>query len=224
LLERDPFNRLLARGPRFRLEAELVRDSALAVSGLLHAQIGGHSVFPYQPDGVWAMPYSDDKWVVGTNGSQFRRGLYTFARRSFPYAAFALFDAPSREVCTERRPRTNTPLQALATLNDPGLFAAAGGLARRVIADGGARDRQRLEFAYKVTLGRTPSRKEAAVTLGLLERARQRFDSDAAAADRLLTQAAVSSATAAAASKSELAAWTVVANVLLNLDETLSKG
>ena len=96
----------------------MVRDNALAISGLLNRKIGGPSVFPYQPDGVWFNPYSGDKWVTSTNGDQYRRGLYTFARRTAPYAEFAAFDAPSREICTERRSRTNTPLQALAVLND----------------------------------------------------------------------------------------------------------
>ena len=105
-----------ARG--FRLDAETVRDNALAISGLLNRKIGGPSVFPYQPDGVWANPYSGDQWMMSDNGDQYRRGLYTFWRRTAPYAAFMAFDAPSREVACERRPRTNTPLQALATLND----------------------------------------------------------------------------------------------------------
>jgi hypothetical protein len=224
LLEHDPFNRLLARGPRFRLEAELVRDQALAIGGLLNPQIGGPSVFPYQPDGVWAMPYSDDKWVVNTNGNQFRRGLYTFARRSFPYAAFATFDAPSREVCTERRPRTNTPLQALTTLNDPAFLAAAGGLARRIATEGGRRDRQRMVFGFKAVLGRAPSKREVVPALELLDKARGRFAADAAAAEKLVAAAALPPAGVAGATTAELAAWTVVANVLLNLDETLTKG
>jgi mono/diheme cytochrome c family protein len=223
LLERDPFNRLLARGPRFRMDAEMLRDQALAASGLLNPQIGGPSVFPYQPDGVWAMPYSDDKWVMSTNGQQFRRGLYTFARRSFPYAAFATFDAPSREVCTERRPRTNTPLQALVTLNDPAFFAAAGGLARRMTSEGGAQDRQRLVFGFKAVLARAPSETELAAILNLLGRARARFAADPAAAERLLAQAALTG-DRGDISPTDLAAWTVVANVLLNLDETLTRG
>jgi hypothetical protein len=223
LVDRDPFNRLLARGPRFRLEAEMVRDNALAVAGLLNPKIGGPSVFPYQPDGVWAMPYSDDKWIVNTNGNQFRRGLYTFARRSFPYAAFVTFDAPSREVCTERRPRTNTPLQALTTLNDPAFLAAAGGLARRIATEGGTQDRQRMVFGFETVLGRAPSKREVVAALELLEKARKRFAADTAAAEKLVAQAALPNGVSGA-SVSELAAWTVVANVLLNLDETLTKG
>jgi mono/diheme cytochrome c family protein len=224
LLERDPYNRLLARGARFRMEAEMLRDTTLAAAGLLNPRIGGPGVFPYQPEGVWAMPYSDDKWVMNTNGHQFRRGLYTFARRSFPYAAFVTFDAPSREVCTERRPRTNTPLQALVTLNDPAFFAAAGGLARRVAIEGGAEDRERLMFAFKAVLGRAPTKKERAATLELLNKARARFAAAPDSAARLLTQAALPEAASQSRYASELAAWTVVANVLLNLDEALTKG
>jgi mono/diheme cytochrome c family protein len=224
LLERDPYNRWYARGPRFRLEAELLRDAALAVGGLLNPQIGGPSVFPFQPDGVWAMPYSDDRWVMNTNGNQFRRGVYTFARRSFPYAAFGTFDAPSREVCTERRPRTNTPLQALATLNDPAFLAAAVGLARRVAWHGDPDDRSRLTLAFRTVLARSPSERELTVTLALLERARTRFAGDEAAAERLVTQAALPALEQPRTRVTELAAWAVVANVLLNLDEALNRG
>src|SRR5262249_57545294 len=111
---------LLARGPGFRLDAERGRDNAVAITGLLTRRFGGPSVFPYQPEGVWFNPYSNDRWVTSTNGDQYRRGLYTFWRRTAPYAAFMAFDAPSREVTCERRPRPNTPLHALATLDDQG--------------------------------------------------------------------------------------------------------
>ncbi len=221
LITRDPFNRLLARGPRFRMEAEMVRDYALAVSGLLNPQVGGPSVFPYQPDGVWAMPYSDDKWVTNTNGNQFRRGLYTFARRSFPYAAFANFDAPSREVCTERRPRTNTPLQALTTLNDPAFLAAAAGLARRVVAEGGGCAEHRLAFAFRCAVGRPASSTESKALLALYDRSLERFRHDPEAAAKMATQGLAKPD--AEADTADLAAWTVVANVLLNLDEALTK-
>ena len=129
-LEKDPYNRLFSRGPRFRMEAEMVRDQALAISGLLKQTIGGPSVFPYQPEGIWFAPYSGDRWIESRDGNQYRRGLYTFWRRSAPYPSFIAFDAPSREVCTERRSRTNTPLQALATLNDPA-FVEPAAAARR---------------------------------------------------------------------------------------------
>ena len=131
-LEKDPYNRLFSRGPRFRMEAEMVRDQALAISGLLKRKIGGPSVFPYQPEGIWFAPYSGDAGSRVVSGDQYRRGLYTYWRRSAPYPSFITFDAPSREVCTERRSRTNTPLQALATLNDPAFVQPASALASRI--------------------------------------------------------------------------------------------
>ena len=221
LITRDPFDRLLARGPRFRMEAEMLRDYALAVSGLLNPQVGGPSVFPYQPDGVWAMPYSDDKWITNTNGNQFRRGLYTFARRSFPYAAFATFDAPSREVCTERRPRTNTPLQALTTLNDPAFLAAAAGLARRVVVEGGDCTEHRLAFAFRCAVGRPASCAESKTLLALYDHSLEKFRHDPQAAAEMAMQGLPKPA--ANADTADLAAWTVIANVLLNLDEALTK-
>ena len=132
LIEKDPYNRLLARGPRFRMEAEMVRDVALAASGLLSPAIGGPSVFPLQPDGIWDNPYSDDAWKTSEGEDRHRRGIYTFIRRTSPYPSFMTFDATSREFCTVRRVRTNTPLQALTGLNDEAFFEAARALALRV--------------------------------------------------------------------------------------------
>ena len=135
LIERDPYNRLLARGPRFRVPAETVRDMALEVSGLLSPKIGGPSVFPYQPDGIWTQIYSGDKWEISKGEDKYRRGLYTFWRRTSPYPAFMSFDAPSRELICARRLRSNTPLQALTTLNDPSFVEAAEALARRIMKE-----------------------------------------------------------------------------------------
>ena len=139
LAERDPYNRLFARGPRVRLEAEMIRDATLAASGLLSAKMFGPSVFPLQPDGIWNMPYNSDKWTVSQGEDRYRRSLYTFWRRTSPYPSFMTFDATSREFCTVRRVRTNTPLQALTLLNDPASFEAARALARRMVVGGGAR-------------------------------------------------------------------------------------
>ncbi len=122
LIARDPYNRLYARGPRFRVEAEVVHDLALSASGLLSSKMYGPSVFPYQPDGIWDVPYSDDKWVQSKGEDSHRRSIYTFMRRSAPYPSEVTFDAPSREFCTVRRVRTNTPLQALTTLKRSVLF------------------------------------------------------------------------------------------------------
>ena len=130
LAERDPYNRLFARGPRFRLEAEMIRDGELAASGLLSAKMHGPSVFPAQPEGIWNMPYNEDRWVESEGEDRYRRSLYTFLRRTSPYPMQMTFDATSREYCAARRVRTNTPLQALTLLNDRASFEAARALAR----------------------------------------------------------------------------------------------
>ena len=141
-VESDPYNRLLARGPRFRMDAEMVRDAALTAAGLLSRTIGGPSVFPPQPDGIWDIPYSSEKWVPSAGEDRYRRGLYVFIRRSAAYPSFMTFDATSREHCTVRRVRTNTPLQALTTLNDEAFFeAAAGARGARVPRSAGDCDR-----------------------------------------------------------------------------------
>ncbi len=154
--ERDPYNRLFARGPRVRLEAEMIRDVTLAVSGLLSEKMSGPSVFPLQPDGIWNMPYNSDKWTVSQGEDRFRRSLYTFWRRTSPYPSFMTFDATSREFCTVRRVRTNTPLQALTLLNDPASFEAARALAGRMVA-AGATPAARAAQGVKLVLAR-PSR------------------------------------------------------------------
>src|SRR5207244_3435749 len=139
LLAKDPRSRLLARYPRRRLDAEFVRDQALALSGLLSGKIGGPSVYPPQPEGLWQAAFNGERtWPNSTGEDRYRRGLYTFWRRTVPYPSMATFDAPSRETCTVRRIRTNTPLQAFVTLNDPVYVEAAQALARRVIKEGGA--------------------------------------------------------------------------------------
>ncbi len=155
-LERDPYNRLFSRGPRFRMEAEMVRDQSLALSGLLKRTIGGPSVFPYQPDGIWFAPYSSERWTESRNGDQYRRALYTYWRRSAPYPAFLTFDAPSREVCCERRSRTNTPLQALATLNDPAFVQPAAALAQRILDESRGTVADRAAYGFRLVLAASP--------------------------------------------------------------------
>ena len=216
LLARDPFNRLLARGPRFRLDAETLRDQALAIGGLLDRKLGGPSVFPHQPEGVWFQPYSGDRWVLSPGGDRYRRGLYTFWRRTAPYATFMAFDAPSREVCTERRPRSNTPLQALALLNDPAFVEAAIGLGRRMLREG---QDDPLGFGFLATVGRLPSERERRLMQQLIEQTRSRF-----AKDRAQAKALVAALAEPNLDEVEWATWTVLANVLLNLDETITKG
>ena len=221
LAKRDPFNRLLARGPRFRMDAEMVRDNALAISGLLNRKIGGPSVFPYQPDGVWFNPYSADKWVTSTGGDEHRRGLYTFARRTAPYAEFTAFDAPSREVCTERRPRTNTPLQALAVLNEKVYVEASAALARRMATAVNGGPEERVAHGFRLCTARMPTAAERDLLLKLYGESLEKYRKDAAAAQAMVKNGGEAPQGVDAA---ELAAWTVTANVLLNLDETITKG
>ena len=221
LHQRDPFNRLFARGPRLRLSAEAIRDNALAISGLLDRTLGGASVFPYQPDGVWFNPYSSDRWVTSTRGDQYRRGLYTFWRRTAPYAAFMAFDAPSREVSCERRPRTNTPLQALATLNDRAFVQCAAALARRLMTEMTADDKERAAYGFRLCVARAAGARELAVLLALYRQNLEKYCKDTLAARQMAANGL--GTPPKELDTAELAAWTVVANVLLNLDETITK-
>jgi Protein of unknown function (DUF1553)/Protein of unknown function (DUF1549)/Planctomycete cytochrome C len=212
LLERDPANVLLARGARYRLEAEMIRDVALASSGLLSAKIGGPSVFPYQPEGLWDLPYNDDKWVESKGEDRYRRGLYVFVRRTSPYPSMTAFDAPSREACTVRRIRTNTPLQALTTLNDPAFFEAAQKLAQRILEQGGPDTGSRAVYGFRLVTARRPAAKELESLLSSFEKERRHFDSNPDEARQICGKP-----------DPELAAWSVLSNVLLNLDETLTR-
>ncbi len=212
LEERDPGNFLLARGPRFRLEAEMVRDVTLAASGLLSKKIGGPSVFPPQPEGIWDLPYNDEKWEESRGEDRYRRGVYTFIRRTAPYPSLLNFDATSREICTVRRVRTNTPLQALTALNDPAFFEAAQALARRVAGRAGPDAHARAELAFRLCLARRPKPDELDRVLSWQQQERQFFAGHRDDAQKLT-----------GAADPDLAAWTMLSNVLLNLDETLTK-
>ena len=223
LRERDPRNVLLARGPRRRAPAETVRDVALTASGLLDRAVGGPSVFPPQPEGIWRSTYSDESWVESPGGARHRRGLYVFWKRTAGYPSFAAFDAPSREVSCTRRARTNTPLQALVALNDPAFVEAARALGERALREGGADDGARLSHAFRLCTARRPSPSELAALQRLLDEARSRFADDSAAAVRLL-DAGGAGGFGGGGRNVEAAAWTVVGNVLLNLDETLTIG
>ncbi len=220
LLERDPANRLLARGPKLRLEAEVVRDVALAASGLLAPETGGPSVFPPQPEGIWQITYSADSWQTSAGTDRYRRGLYTFLRRTAPYPTFALFDATSRELACSRRARSNTPLQALALLNDPAFVECARALADRMLREA-ASPAERARLGFRLCTAREPEPAELQVLLGLYETERESYASRPEAARSLAGESPVAPG---AAESVELAAWTVVANVLLNLDETITKG
>ena len=217
LRERDPGNRLLARGARYRVEAETVRDLALAASGLLSAKIGGPSVFPDQPDGVWNVPYSSMKWTTSAGEDRHRRSLYTFIRRSSPYPSLVAFDAPSREACTVRRVTSNTPLQALTTLNDPVFVEAARALAARAAAEGGATDPERIDYAYRLCAARRPGPEDLQALVAYHEREKARFAAAPDAARALLAAAA------AGPDDADRAALTLVANVLLSMDATLTR-
>jgi hypothetical protein len=222
LLERDPYNRLLARGPRFRLEAETIRDSALAASGLLSRKIGGPPVYPRQPEGIWMNPYDGNsiKWTTSKGEDLYRRSLYTFIRRTAPYPMMTTFDATSREYCTVRRVRTNTPLQALNLLNDEAIFEMARALARRMMTESSGGVDERLTYGFRLCLARRPGEKELR---RLAELHRQQLDiyrSDVEGAKKI-AQGVV--AEEEKGDPAEIAAWTMVANVLLNLDEMLTK-
>jgi hypothetical protein len=226
LLEKDPENRLLARGPRFRLPAEMIRDTALAASGLLNDEIGGPSVLPYQPKGLWEElafgdGYSAQSYEQSHGKDLYRRGMYTFWKRTVPPASMATFDAPDREKCTGRRALTNTPLQALVLLNDPTYVEAARALAERALVEGGKDDKSRVAFAFRLATARKPTRKESSVLRGLLETQLASFGRSPQAAAKLLSVG--ESARDKRLNPVELAAWTTVTSVILNLDETVTR-
>jgi mono/diheme cytochrome c family protein len=218
LEEKDPYNLLLARGPRFRVPAEMVRDSALEASGLLSPKIGGPSVFPYQPAGVWDRPYNDDKWEGSKGEDQYRRSLYTFIRRTSPYPSWTTFDAPTREYCTVRRVRTNTPLQALTTLNDPAFFVAAQALGRKILQEGGPDAAARATYGFRRCLTRRPTAPELDRILTYYRDEIAYFQKDLKAANLV-----AKGYTGPPANMPEVAAWTMVSNVLLNLDGALTE-
>jgi hypothetical protein len=221
-LERDPTNQLISRGARERLSAEQIRDQTLAVTGLLSRKMGGPSVMPPQPDGVWEIVYSSAKWVTNKGEDRYRRGLYTFWRRTSPYPAAIALDATSRETCTVRRVTTNTPIAAFALLNDDAYVEAAQSLAKRVCQQPGD-DRSRTVFAFRQVLIRPPSEEEIQRLVALVERERDHYsknpeDARKAAGIEKRKEAATAEQTSADV---ELAAWTIASNVLLNLDEVL---
>jgi hypothetical protein len=204
----------------------MIRDTALAASGLLNDRIGGASVQPYQPAGLWeemafGEGYSGQKYEQSHGPDLYRRGMYTLWKRTVPPASLATFDAPSREKCTARRGLTNTPLQALALLNDPTYVEAARALAQRALLEGGKDDKRRVVYAFRLATGRTPSGKEVGVLRGLLDGRLKSFRRDPQAARKLL--AVGESPRDRRLEPAAHAAWTTVASVILNLDETITK-
>ncbi len=223
LLARDPRNRLLARAPRVRLEAEMVRDQALALSGLLSRKTGGPSVFPPQPAGLWQAAFNGERtWTDSKGEDRYRRGLYVFWRRTVPYPSMATFDAPSREICAIKRVRTNTPLQSFVTMNDPVYVEAAQALARRIVREGGADVAARVRYALQLCQCRPPRPEQAEPLRSLYEAELVRYRNDRQAAASLATDPI--GPLPPGMDTAELAAWTAVANVLLNLDSVLTKG
>lgn len=227
LQERDPANKLLARGPRFRLQAEMIRDNALAIAGLLSDRIGGPSVSPYQPAGLWddvavGADYEGTVYKQDHGEGLFRRGMYTFWKRTCPPPGLNTFDAPEREFCMARRSRTNTPLQALVLLNDPTYLEAARKLAERAMTEGGKTDESRLSFAFRLALSRKPSSVETQVLLKTYRLRLQRYQQDPASAKSLIGVG--ESSRDASLNESDLAAWTSVMSLILNLDEAITKG
>ena len=222
LVEKDPDNRLYARQSRYRLDAELVRDNALAVSGLLEPRLFGPSAFPYQPAGYWAyLNFPPREWDASPGEDQYRRGLYTWWQRSFPQPSLVAFDAPSREECTGERVRSNVPQQALVLLNDPSYVEAARAFAERILREGGTSFEARVRFAYARALQRAPSAAEERLLAELLRRARQVFARDRAATGRFVSVGQRKAATGLA--PVELAAWTQVARAILNLPELVTR-
>jgi len=221
LREKDPNNQFFSRQNRYRLDAEVVRDNALAVSGLLSGKLGGPSVKPYQPAGYWQyLNFPVREWANDKGENQYRRGLYTYWQRTFLHPSLAAFDAPSREECTVDRPRSNTPQQALVLLNDPTYVESARVLAAMVVANGGNDVPSRLDFAFRRVLSRSPRAEEIKVLSELLAKHQKEFAADPESAKKLLS---VGDAPTPAGDAGELAAWTSVCRVLLNLHETITR-
>lgn len=219
LRERDPENRLLARGPRVRLPAEEIRDHALSVAGLLKHRLGGPSVFPTQPAGLYngivvAANYPGTVWTDSTGDDLYRRSLYTYLKRTIPYPVLNVFDAPDREFCSVRRSRTNTPLQALTMMNEPSMVEAGRKLGARMLAEGGSDDAGKLNFGFRAATSRLPRPEEMTVLRETLDRFRKDFTADAKAAQALMKS---DKATA------EQAAYAALGGLILNLDETITK-
>ena len=226
MLERDPQNRLLARGARFRLPAEMIRDSALAAGGLLNGDIGGASVFPYQPKGVWediayGDVYSAQAYVLSHGRDLYRRSMYWFWKRTAPPPSLNTFDAPDREKCVARRARTNTPLQALVLMNDPQFVEAARAVAQRSILEAGRDPGARVRHAFRLITARKPGAKEVQALRDLAERETGEYRKNPEMAGKLLGVG--ESAADARIDKPELAAWTLVASAIMNLDEAVTK-
>jgi hypothetical protein len=218
--DRDPTNELLARGPRFRVDAEMVRDVALAAASLLDRRVGGPSVYPPQPPGVIELAYGNAQWPTSTGPDRYRRGLYTFSKRTAPYAMTTQFGAPSGETCIARRERSNTPLQALTILNDTVFVEAVRALARLVLDERLPDDAARMRAVFRRTLTREPTAAETAALESFVRNQRKRLASGELNAAKLL---GIDGETPAAPDAIEWAAWTTLCRAVLNLDEAITK-
>jgi hypothetical protein len=220
--EADPENRLLARQNRHRLDAENVRDAALAASGLLERTVGGPSVKPYQPPGYWDyLNFPRRTYQADAGAALYRRGLYVHWQRQYLHPAMMVFDAPSREECTARRPRSNTPLQALVLLNDPQFVEAARALAAKTLGEAGSDPAARARFMLRRAIGRAPLDAEVGVVAEVAERQRENFAADPAAVKGFLSVGAAPPPPGL--DSAELAAWTAAARVVLNLGEAYTR-
>jgi hypothetical protein len=218
----DPYNRYVARQGRWRIEAELVRDNALSISGLLVPKVGGPSVKPYQPDGYWEnLNFPPRTYEADSGESQYRRGLYTWWQRTFLHPSLLAFDAPSREECAAERNRSNIPQQALALLNDPTYVEAARAFAARILKSGGTDTSARINWAWRQALARGPRTDEITTARELLEHHLTEYRQDPQAAAALLKVGL--SPAPPDLDPSELAAWTNIARVILNLHETITR-
>jgi len=221
VLEKDPENRFLARGPRLRLPAEVIRDQALAASGLLVEEIGGPSVKPYQPPGLWEELSFGDSYRADSGEKLYRRSLYTYWKRTVAPPAMISFDASSRESCIVRQTRTNTPLQALNLMNDVTYLEASRKLAERMLKEGGAAEDDRIAYAFRLVVSRRPQAEEAKVLRDSLHGFMGRYQNDSKAALKYLNYGA--SPRDESLSPNELASYAAVASLILNLDETITK-
>jgi hypothetical protein len=220
LLTRDPDNRLIARGPRLRLGPEAIRDQALAVSGLLVNKLGGPSVKPYQPAGLWQELAGGKGYEQSKGEGLYRRSLYTFWKRTSPPPYMMNFDSPNREQCSVFENRTNSPLQALDLMNDVTFVEASRKFAERMLAEGGATPDSRIDYGYKLLLARAPSAKQKQILLTTEARMAADFHNDPAAARQYLQQG---ESPIGRKDPAELAAWTSIASLMLNMDEAITK-
>ncbi len=215
----DPKNRFFSRAPRFRLTAEEIRDMALSTSGRLNPAIGGPSVRPFQPLNYFSSN-SGQRWPIDTGEKANRRALYTYLQRTAPFPAHLIFDAPSRQICTAIRSRTNTPLQALVMMNDPIFIQSAGSLAQKILSSKATTNRDKARFLFRSVLSRLPADHELGLLVQIFQEQQNLYNADAKATESLIQSAGIKNPKHP---KPQLAAWTNVASVVLNLDEAITR-